>query len=98
MKIKFNSDDNLPLNNSFIITIIIRSVFEEDGKYYPQVILGASLYELLMLEYDRIDNSEGIDVNKASESKGCDISQDWHFLDKNFKYEPYLCNGCHGLM
>ena len=34
----------------------------------------------------------GIDVNKANKSKGCDISQDWHFLDKNFKYEPYLCN------
>ena len=22
----------------------------------------------------------------------------WYFLDKNFKYEPYLCNGCHDLM
>ena len=39
MKIKFNSDDYLPLNKQlkfFSVTIIVRSVFEEDGKYYPQ--------------------------------------------------------------
>ena len=42
MKIKFNSDDNLPLNKTLKLhnkTIIIRSVFEEDGKFYPQVFL-----------------------------------------------------------
>ena len=49
MKIKFNSDDNLPLNkqlkfHNMIITI--RSVFEEDGKLYPQVFLDDTLYEL----------------------------------------------------
>ena len=49
MKIKFNSDDDLPLNkqlkfHNMIITI--RSVFEEDGKLYPQVFLDDSLYEL----------------------------------------------------
>ena len=51
-----------------------------------------------MLEYDRIDISEGIDMNKASASKECDICQYWYFLDKNFNYERYLCNGCHDLM
>ena len=48
-KIKFNSDDNLPLNKMLklhMLTVIIRSVFEEDGKYYPQVFLGGSLYEV----------------------------------------------------
>ena len=44
-----------------------------------------------MLEYDRIDISEGIDVNKTSASKECD-------KDTGFKHEPYLCNGCHDLM
>ena len=42
MKIKFNSEDNLPLNKILkihICTIVIRFVFEEDGKYYPQVFL-----------------------------------------------------------
>ena len=35
-----------------------------------------------MLEYDRIDISEGIDVNKTSSSKECDICHHWYFLDK----------------
>ena len=51
-----------------------------------------------MLEYDRIDISEEIDINKANASKECEICHYWHFLDKNFKYESYLCNGCHDLM
>ena len=49
MKIKFNSDDDLPLNKSVKfhnMTVIIRSVFEEDGKLYPQVFLDDTLYEL----------------------------------------------------
>ena len=48
MKIKFNSDD-LPLNKPLkfrIMTITTRSIFEEDGKLYPQVFLDDSLYEL----------------------------------------------------
>ena len=48
-KIKFNSDDDLPLNKALKfhnITITIRSVFEEDGKLYPQVFLDDTLYEL----------------------------------------------------
>ena len=49
MKIKFNCGDNLPLNKPLkfhLMTITIRSVFEEDGKLYPQVFLDDSLYEL----------------------------------------------------
>ena len=49
MKIKFNSDDNLPLIKPLKfhnMTITIRSVFEEDGKLYPQVFLDDTLYEL----------------------------------------------------
>ena len=49
MRIKFNSDDNLPLNKPskfHNITITIRSVFKEDGNLYPQVFLDDSLYEL----------------------------------------------------
>ena len=49
MKIKFNSDDELPLNKPLkfhLMTITIRSVFEEDGKLYPQVFLDDTLYEL----------------------------------------------------
>ena len=49
MKIKFNSDDYLPLTQPLkfhIKTITIRSVFEEDGKLYPQVFLDDTLYKL----------------------------------------------------
>ena len=51
-----------------------------------------------MLEYDRIDISEGIGINKTNASKERDICQYWYFKDICFKYEPYLCNGCHGLL
>ena len=51
-----------------------------------------------MLQYGRIDISEGIDVNKINASKECDICHYWYFKDIGFKYEPYLCNGCHNLM
>ena len=51
-----------------------------------------------MLEYDRIDISEGVDINKTNKSKECDICHYWCFLDKNFNYEKYLRNGCHDLM
>ena len=49
MKIRFNSDDNLPLNKKLKLhhlTVIVRSVFKEDGRCYRQVFLDACLYEL----------------------------------------------------
>ena len=49
MKIKFKSDDDLPLNKSLkfrLMAITIRSVFEEDRKLYPQVFLYDTLYKL----------------------------------------------------
>ena len=51
-----------------------------------------------MLEYDRIDISEGIGINKTNASKECKICHYWYFKDTSFKYKPHLCNGCHGLM
>ena len=51
-----------------------------------------------MLYYDRIDVSEGIDVNKTRESKECDICHYWYFLDKGFKFQPDVCNGCHDIL
>ena len=49
MKIKFNSDDDIPLNKPLkfhLMSITIRPVFEKDGKIYSQVSLDDSLYEL----------------------------------------------------
>ena len=49
MKIKFNSDDSLPLNKIVkfcVLTIVIRNVFEKDGIDYPQIFLDDCLYEI----------------------------------------------------
>ena len=49
MKVKFNSDDNLPFNKLLklcMLTIIVGSVFQEDNKYYPQTFLDECLYEI----------------------------------------------------
>ena len=49
MKIKFSSDDDLPLNKTteiLIITRVVRAVFHENSKYYPQVFLDECLYKM----------------------------------------------------
>ena len=51
-----------------------------------------------MLQYNRIDISEGIDVDKTNKSKKCKICHYWYFLDKNFSYGPDLCDGCYDIM
>ena len=51
-----------------------------------------------MLEYDRIDLSEGIDVNRNTlTSKKCYLCGYWYFINKNFNYKKYMCNGCHDM-
>ena len=51
-----------------------------------------------MLEYDRIDISEGIDVDMSNESKLFMLCHYWYFLDKDFSYGLYLCDGCYNVM
>ena len=51
-----------------------------------------------MIYYDRIDVSEGIDINKTSASKDCDICHYCYFLNKEVKFQPYVCNRCHDLL
>ena len=51
-----------------------------------------------MLEYNRIDISEGIDVDKTNKSKECMLFHYCYFLDKNFSYGPYLCDGYYNIM
>ena len=51
-----------------------------------------------MLEYDRIDISEGTDIKKCNETpRECSLCKFYYFLDKNFNYGPYLCNGCYDM-
>ena len=50
-----------------------------------------------MLANERIDISDGIDVNKSDESKECTLCHYWYLLDKNFRYRPYLCDGWYNM-
>ena len=51
-----------------------------------------------MLQYQKINVSEGIDVNKTSKSKECELCHYWFFKDVGFKFEKHVCNGCHDLL
>ena len=51
-----------------------------------------------MLQYQKIDVSEGIDVNKTSASKECELCHYWFFKDIGFKFEEHVCNRCHDLL
>ena len=48
-----------------------------------------------MLKYDRIDISEGIDVDKTNESRECKFCHYWYFLNRNF---PFTCDGCYDIV
>ena len=51
-----------------------------------------------MLQYKKIDVSEGIDLNKTSASKECELCHYWFFRDIGFKSEEHVCNRCHDLL
>ena len=51
-----------------------------------------------MLKYDRIDISEGIDVNKTDRSRECKFCHYWYFLNKNFSYGPFTCDSCYDIV
>ena len=51
-----------------------------------------------MLWYQKIDVSEGIDVNKTSKLKECELCHYWFFKDVGFKFEEHVCNRCYDLL
>ena len=51
-----------------------------------------------MIYFERIDVSDGIDVNKTSASKECDICQYWYFLNYSIKFQPNICNRFYDLL
>ena len=50
------------------------------------------------MKYDRIDISEGIDVDKINESRECKFCHYWYFLNKNFSYGPFTCDGFYNIV
>ena len=51
-----------------------------------------------MLHYQKMGVSEGIDVNKTSLSKECELCHYWFFKNIGFKFEEHVCNKCHDLL
>ena len=97
MKIKFNSDDGLPLNKPLkfhAMTIIIRPVFEEGGKLYPQVF-----QMTLCMNYKKCCNTKKLIFQKELmliklvDKKNVMLVIIGILKILVFKYEPYFCNG-----
>ena len=97
MQTKFNSDNDLPLNKLLkfhTMAIVVRSVFEEDNKLYPQIYLDEFQYELeTIMQLDRIEDSEEIDLDKTDKSKKFKICH-YNYFDNGFKSDPKFCNRC----
>ena len=51
-----------------------------------------------MIKYDKIDITEGIDLNETNKSKKCMFCHYWHYLNKNFNYGPFTCDGCYNIV
>ena len=51
-----------------------------------------------MMQYNKTDVSEGIDVNKTNVSKECKLCHYWFFEENEFKFEEHVCNKCHDLL
>ena len=97
MKIKFDTDDDLPLNKPKKfpkLAIIISCFFQEGEKLYPQIYLDGCLYELqTMIQLDRIEDSEGTELDKTDKLKECKICH-YNYFDNGFKYHSKICNRC----
>ena len=51
-----------------------------------------------MLKYDQIDITEDIDLDKTNKSKECTFCHYWYYLNKNFTYGPFTCDGCYNIV
>ena len=57
-----------------------------------------TLCSVKMLQYERIDTSEGFDINKTNLSKECRFCHYFIFKDVGFKFEEHVWNACHDLL
>ena len=47
---------------------------------------------------DQADITEGIDFNKTNKSRECKFCHYWYYLNKNFSYGPFTCDGCYAIV
>ena len=60
---------------------------------FTNILIWMFVWVIKMLQYEKINVSKGIDINKSNKSKECMICHYWYFLDLSYTYEPYICNG-----
>ena len=51
-----------------------------------------------MLKYDKIDITEVINLHKTNKSRECMFCHYWYYLNKNFSYGPFTCDGCYNIV
>ena len=91
-EVKFNSDHNLSLNeilkfHTLVVNLILKKMVNSIHKFSQ---MKDCMSYCLYAQYDRIDISEGICINKTNASKKCDISHYLYFKGIGLKYERYL--------
>ena len=98
MKIKFEGNNIFPTDKDVNIPtaiIVIRAIFAKDGKYYPQLFLDDGLYKKCYRMKGSIFQMESMLMSQINQKNVCCHCQ--YFLDKNFSYGPYLCDGCYNM-
>ena len=102
MKTKFNSENGLPLNKLLkfhVMNVIIRSVFEEDGKLYPQLFLDDTLHKLKKYySTKKLVLQKELMLIKQVCQKNVNFVIIGISADVGFKFEPHVSNGCHDLL
>ena len=67
--------------------------------YFYNDIINLDEFDEIRIRVDeKIDISDGIDVDMSDKSKECMLCHYWYFLIKNFSYGPYSCDGCYNMM
>ena len=75
------------------MTIIVRSVYQENEKLCPQIYLDkVFVWIMKMLISERIDISQGIEFDKTDKLKKCMLCHYWYFKNIGHKFEPHVCN------
>ena len=96
IKIKFESSGVLPLNKPLkfhSLTLILKCIFKEENKYYPQFFRWMFVWVMKMWQYERIDVSEGTDLAKVEKSKECEV-YNYNYFNNGFKFDSIVCNDC----
>ena len=78
------------------MTMIAWSVFEK--RLSTKIFRWSFVWIVKMLQYKRIDISEGIDVSRKSSSKECMLCHYWYLRNVGFRFEPHVCNKCHDVL